>query len=266
MFSITEDIPVRFINGQQIPARARILPDSLMMVLSTQQSIDAMEKEMMDAIGSVEDWLHMSRTDSLAFDAGTGLLKAVSFYYPELNRDPGNLHLLKTAEKTVGIPQLETDAPAFELIPFEYRYYQEERDLLLCFDDRFMEVEQLQEIAISNEVSLFFSNGQYCAWGVYHPEVLLTNHIGATTAYNADAFLKACFQEAFALITDETVEQMREHDGQALRKIAALHNRIVAHGAVVDSPLQVLKEWLFSLADKFYREKELDGLFNEGSA
>jgi len=261
MFSITEDIPVTFIKGQQIPARARILPDSLMMVLSTQQSIDAMEKEMMDAIGSVEDWLHMSRTDSLAFDAGTGLLKAVSLYYPELNREPGNLHLLARAEKTAAIPQLDTDAPSFELIPFSYRYYHEERDLLLCFDDAFMEVEQLEEIAISAEVSLFFSDGQYCAWGVYHPEVLLTNRIGATTEHAFDAFLKACFKDAYALITDETVEQMSEHDEETLKNIAALHNRIVAHGATADSPLEVLKEWLFNLADKFYREQELEGLF-----
>lgn len=261
MFSITEDIPITFINGQQIPASARILPDSLMMVLSTQQSIDAMEKEMMDAIGSVEDWLHMSRTDSLAFDAGTGLLKAVSFYYPELNRTPDNLHLLASAEKTVAIPQLDKDAPSFELIPFDYRYYHEERDLLLCFGEAFIEVEQLQEIAISAEVSLFFSDGQYCAWGVYHPEVLLTNRIGATTVYATDDFLKACFQEAYALIIDETVEQMSEHDGQVLQSIADLHNRIAAHGAAVDSPLDVLKNWLFSLADKFYRERELEGLF-----
>ncbi|MCF6406434.1 hypothetical protein L3C95_26295 [Chitinophaga filiformis] len=266
MFSITEDIPITFINGQQIAARPRILPDSLMMVLSTQQSVDALEKEMMDSTGSVEDWLHMSRTDSLAFDTGTGLLKAVSFYYPELNREPGNLHLLATAEKIVAIPQLKTDAPSFELIPFEYRYYHEERDLLLCFDDAFMEVTQLQEVAISAEVSLFFSNGQYCAWGVYHPEVLLTNRIGATTSYESDAFLKACFRDAYALITDETVEQMREHDEQVLRNISSLHNRIATHGGAAGSPLDVLKEWLFSLADKFYREQEREGLFNKRSA
>ncbi|SDG92812.1 hypothetical protein [Chitinophaga filiformis] len=261
MFSITEDIPITFINGQQIPARARILPDSLMMLLSTQQSIEAMEKEMMDAIGSVEDWLHMSRTDSLAFDAGTGLLKAVSFYYPELNRTPDNLHLLASAGKTVAIPQLDKDAPPFELIPFDYRYYHEEKDLLLCFGEAFTEVEQLHEITISAEVSLFFSEGQYCAWGVYHPEVLLTNRIGATTVYATDDFLKICFQDAYALITDETVEQMRDHDADVLRKIAALYNRIVKHNVAVDSPADVLKNWLFSLADKFYKEKELEGLF-----
>jgi len=261
MFSITANIPVTFIKGQQIAARARILPDSLMVVLTTQQSVDAMEKEMIDAIGSVEDWLHMSRTDSLAFDAQTGLLKAVSFYYPELNRDPGNLHLLAAAERSTAVLRLDATAPSFELIPFEFRFYHEERDLLLCFDEAFTELEQLQEIAISAEVSLFFGNGRYCAWGVYHPEVLLTKGIGATNVYATDAFLKACFSNAYALITDETVEQMREHDGQVLRKIAALHNRIAAHGAAARSPLEVLKDWLFSLADKFYREEELEGLF-----
>jgi hypothetical protein len=261
MLKITADTDITLVYEKQIPASPKILIDSLTVILSTQNSMDAIENEMMDAIGSMEDWLHISTTDSFAFDAGTRLLKSISFYYPELNMVPANLHLLATAEKTKGIPLLSDGTDSFEVDPFPYRHYHMEGNMLLCFGDSFLLADQLYEVAISNELSLFFSNGSYCAWAVYHPEIFLTDHIAETIVSPSDVFLKTAFRDAFELITDETVEKMDEHNGDSLQQIAELHNRIATHGAAEDSPLAALKDWLFHLADKFYPEKELEGLF-----
>lgn len=59
--------------------------------------------------------------------------------------------------------------------------------------------------------------------------------------------LRKCmlYWDAYALITDETVELMRDHDADVLRKIAALHNRIAEYSVIADSPADVLSIIMF---------------------
>ena len=254
-FEITENAYITIEHGQQIPAAPRILIESLLVLITACQSESAMDKELTEVIGSIEDWLHMNRVDSLAFDASTRLLRMVAFYYPENNKKPADLNLLQEAEKIQGIPRLTEQSGSFELTPFPYRYYHMAGDLLICFNEAFTLADRLQEVVVSKNLSLFFNKGRYCAWGLYHPETRLVKGIREDVEYASNPFLKISIQEAFNLITDETVSRMFKQDVHCLQQVAALHNRIAAYAAVEESPLGVLKNWLFDLADKFYPKK-----------
>ncbi|NII26815.1 hypothetical protein HB364_17125 [Pseudoflavitalea sp. X16] len=259
-FEITDNAYITLEYGQQLSIKPRILLDCLQVLITASQSTAAMDKEMSEVIGSTEDWLHLTSTDSLGFDPSTRLLKIVALYYPEDNKVPDNLQLLQEAEKIAGLPRLREHSGLFALEPFPYRYYHMEGNLLLCFNETFTLAGRLQEVVVSNDLSLFFRNNRYCAWGLYHPEIRLTDRIAAETDHLSNDFLKASLRDAFDLIKDETVNKMSKHDPDSLQQIAALYNRIAVYTAP-NRPLTVLKEWLFELADKFYPKKMVSGLF-----
>jgi hypothetical protein len=254
---ITENTFITIDHQQQLTATPRMLLDRLLLVITTCDSLSAMDIEMTEVIGSTEDWLHMNRVDSMGFDASTRLLKMVALYYPENNMEPCHLNLLREAEKIRGIPRLTEPSVSFELLPFEYRHYYTDHNLLICFNEAFTTGDQILEIVVSNDLSLFFNNSRYCAWGLYHPETRLAYRIGEEVEHSTNPFLKTSLRDAFDLITDETVSGMVREDASCLKQVAALYNRIVAYAPADGEPLAVLKDWLFDLADKFYPQEML---------
>jgi hypothetical protein len=260
-FEIIEGASITLEYGQQILATPRLLIGDLNVLLTIRNSVYELDKEVAYAIGSNEDWLHMTTADTLGFDAETHLLKVISFRYPEHNKVPANLSLLKEAEKIAGLPRLVKYPESFQLERFPYRYYHIDGNVLLCFGDAFTLADRITEVFVSNDFSLFFSNNRYCGWGLYHPETFMVNRIAEENEYPSDSFLKESLRDAFDLITNETVDKMDEHDDDCLQQIALLHNRIAAHGATPDSPLSVLENWLFEVADNFYKEEQVSRLF-----
>ncbi len=218
--------------------------------------------EWIDSFGSNEGWLHIDTSDTFAFDTSTRSLKMIELLYGEDNQVPGCLPLLPQTEKIVGTPRLTEPTEHFLITPFEFRHYQMENNRLLGFNEDFMTAtDQFLELIVSDDLSMFFLNGRYCAWGLYHPEIRLVNRLAEVVEHPSDPFLQTALRAAFDLICDETVRKMNEKDEDALQQLATLHNRIAEHRPIKDSPLAVLNEWLFELADKFYWRRGIKGLF-----
>ncbi|HEY8897740.1 MAG TPA: hypothetical protein VIM79_23100 [Niastella sp.] len=259
---LTGNVFITIEYGKQITAPLRLALNNLQVILSGKNSPEEVETEFLDSPGSSEGWLHLNRVDSWAFDPSTRLLKGGTFYYNENNQVPACLPLLTETEKIVGIPRLREHSHDFEVEPFLYRYYHMENNRLLCFNEDFKATnDRILEVIVCNDLSLFFLNGRYCAWVLYHPEIRLVNRIAEVVDHTSDPFLRTSLRDAFDLICDETVKRMNDKDAYTLQQLAALHNRIEAYGAVEGSPLDVLRDWLFEVADRFYRIENIKGLF-----
>src|SRR4051812_8687114 len=211
MLQFRDDIYIDLVPGEQLLYKPRLILNDTKIQLTAANSAEIFEKEVANSVGSAEDWLHFDRIDSFGFDKETRLLKLVCLYYPETNYSHGNIDRIKNTTKVIGVPRL-TALADFDLPPFIYRHYNLENDLFMCFNDVFSSINSFEEVQIAENVSLFFGNGSYCAWGLYHPEIYLTDHIGVVSPHSSSEFLKNSLAKAFELITLETVSLMDEKD------------------------------------------------------
>jgi len=259
---LTEGTTIILEPGQQLTFRPRLLINSLKAILTSRNNARDIDSESMNLIGSKEDWLHMSNTDTFAFDADTHLLTLISFYFSEENKVPDSLFLVKAANKIVGLPKLAKYPEHFELEPFPYRYYHLEGDILLCFNDEFELAQQLTEVSLSKDFSLFFSDNHYCGWGLYHPETFVVIRVADEIEYASNPILKESFQDVFDLIAAEPLDRISiERDEYSLQKMANLHNKILNYGAAPSSPLASLAFWLFDVAGRYYEDEKINSLF-----
>ncbi|MCW3103870.1 MAG: hypothetical protein JWO09_2310 [Bacteroidetes bacterium] len=263
MFELKTEKHIEFLPGQQLSCKPRLIISDTRLLLSKATTLEDFEKETTTSVGSVEDWLHFDKTDSFGFDIESQLLKLIYLYYPEQNKMPDNLSLFKKAERITGIPKLQ-DSEDFDISPFDYRYYSINDNLLLSFGEESSSVSSLVEMRIAQDVSLFFGDGLYCAWGIYNPELYLTDNFSAIKARQSSEFLKGSFKSAFDLISIENIDRMDEKDDAILNQIAILNNEIVEHKEYADNEgLSIIQKWLYDIADRFYSESDLQGLFKK---
>jgi hypothetical protein len=261
-FQLTEEASITLEYEQQLAIRPRLSLSRLCVILSVSNSSYELDREELDIIGSKEDWLRINDADTLGFDANSHLLKLISLSYPESNKVPESLHFLKDAERVIGLPKLVKYPKEFQLRKFPYRYYHLEGNVLLCFNDLFSCADKLTEISISKDLSLFFTNNRYCGWGLYHPERFIVMRIDKEIDYPSDPIVKESLRDVFDLMADEKLELIvEEHDEYYLEQLAILHNRIVSYGAPPNSPLASLADWLFYIADSFYKQEQVSRLF-----
>jgi hypothetical protein len=262
MLEIAKNIPIDFDLEKQLQYSPRLLLNDTKMLLTDSNSIEDLYNDLSKTIGSSEDWLPLDKVDTLAFDSATKLLKILFLYYSEENKIPKKISLLDSCQKITGIPRLRSNILDFNCVPFLYRHYDIERNLLVCFDDNFSDAETLTQYQIANNVCLFFRNEDYCAWGLYNPELYLTMNITNIPDHSSTEFLKKSFRRAFDLITNKTVERMDEKDLSVLKAIAELHNEIICHSEYsCNKGLSVIKSWLYDVTDRFYSEKEIQLFF-----
>jgi hypothetical protein len=258
---LAEDATITLEEGEQF--KPHLVLNNLRVILSVSNLYKELNEEELTVIGSTQDWLCINPADTIGFDPDTRLLKLIMLRYPESNKVPGNLNVIRAAEKIVGLPKLVSCPVGFQVMRLPYRYYNMEENVLLCFNDECSLAEKLTEVFVSKDLSFFFNNNLYCGWGLYNPEIFMAMDLGPKKDYPSDSFHKQSFKEVFDLMADETLDLIVEEQNESyLQQIAILHNRLVAYGIALGCcPLSALSDWLFDVADRFYKKEQMHGLF-----
>lgn len=244
--------------------RLSIIPKDLRVRYSPFRMNELIEDERHKLVGSLEDWLHMSTLDTFGFDADTLLIKLLEFRLPEQNIDlPQLSEWLLQAKKCSGIPKLVSDTINFEILPFDYRCFDMDERLLICFSDSLIQKGITIEWKMTPNLSLFFNEESYCAWGVYQPEMYLTDSIyDSLKTENSNEFLQHSFKKTLDLITLENVDKMEVEDKETLFQLADLFQKMKNES--ISNPnykLDVLGRWITDVADRFYPEELIHRYF-----
>jgi hypothetical protein len=263
MYTIGNKIGVQVESEMQLPGRPRFLITDTRVLLTVKKTPGELNNQLASLVGSKEEWLPLEKIDTLGFNANTGNLELLSLYYPEINKVPASFRQLNQLRVKKGILRLDPDAPrVFQIEPFPFRYYNAEDNLLLCFNDHFTNAVHLEELRPTADISLYFLNGSYCAWGLHHADRYIASAISEEPLHESSGFLREQLKKSLEVITAENVELMDEKDLSILERIAEIHNKILTSPEYPkNNGLHILKNWLFDIADKFY--DRIDLYFNK---
>ncbi|MGL4597457.1 MAG: hypothetical protein ACRCYO_08020 [Bacteroidia bacterium] len=263
MLKLTTTAAITPIEEFKCTATPRLFVDDIKLIFTSAKSNQEWQLEHSSAIGSNFDWLNLNGTDSFCFNSETRLLQSLMFSYSENNAEPwSHDDDILSAEKIIGIPKLSDDTAHFEISPFLYRHYNIEKNLFICFNDLLDKQKKLTELKISNDISLYFQDNFYWAWGLHNPEQFLSDSFSSAPINSTSIFIKYCLKESLDLITIENVTKMDNKNSFILFQIQQLCQKMVHHEDFLKyKSLSILYNWLLSLIDKFYPDYSLSDTF-----
>ncbi|MCU0432008.1 MAG: hypothetical protein MUC87_00985 [Bacteroidia bacterium] len=262
MFKIKENIHIDFVPDKQLPCTPKLILNDTTVILTNSISNIEFQNELSNTKGSTGDWLGLNGIDNFGFNKQTNLLQVLCLKYPEVNRIPANIDLIRNCEKILAVPLLPEPSVDFEINPFEKRNYSIENNMLICFSNDFTVNSRLVEMKIAKDVSLIFENNIYSAWILYNPELYIDDGLDRKNSYESSLFLKTSLNRIFDLITIETVDKMDDRDMNTLVKISELYNAINQHKETDKIiGLSIMRQWLYDIVDKFYPSTDIQKHF-----
>lgn len=253
MYKLQDNLTILINTEKKLAGNPRLLISDLKLLISTDSSVAELHNHLNLVIGSKEDWLPLVSVDTFGFNKQNGELEILFLYYPELNL-PLSSPSSKIIHQKIGLPQIEQQVSNFPNInPFPYRYFNEVTNILFCYNDLYTQQIELEEIKISKDTSLYFSQGKYCAWSLRNPELYLSDSINQFPTHESSSFLKEMFKRSLDLISTNNIKLMEEKNITVYNEVCTLHNTIVKNKEHnKNQGLSILKSWLFEIIDKFY--------------
>ena len=247
---LTEDVSI-IIGNDVDNLRSQIVLNDFKVVVCSCHTHDEYDLIMNNGVGSSEGWLSLNYADVMLFDS-EGYFDLAELRIPEKNVQPKFLEKFRLRESFKGIPVIENLCP-FMLNPREYRHYDINENVLIAFSESEFALDNLSELKITNNVSLFFKNGSYVAWGFYYPELNLTQKYFEESNTISSKFLTESLKRALNLIEYSNFPELERKDIGFLMRIAELHNEIARNEETMDNPsLIILMDWLFDVCDRNY--------------
>lgn len=258
MYNLQDNLTILINTEKQLSGKPRLLISDLKLLITTDSSVSELYNHLNLLVGSKEDWLPVEPIDTFGFNKQNGELEMLFLYYPELNLPISSLSS-KIIHKKIGLPQIEHPVSNFPNIkPFPYRYFNEAKNILICYNDIYSQQFELEEIYISKDTSLIFSKGTYCAWSLRNPELYLSDSINLFPTHESSSFLKEMFKRSFDLISTNNIKLMEEKNIFAYNQVYTLHNTIVKNKEYNNNQgLNILKNCLFNIIDKFYDDSNV---------
>lgn len=160
MYKLQDNLTISINTEKQLAGKPRLLVSDLKLLISTDPSVPELYNHLNLLVGSKEEWLPLESIDTFGFNKQNGELEILFLYYPELNL-PLSSPSSKIIHQKIGLPQIEQQVSNFpNTNPFPYRYFNEVTNILFCYNDLYTQQIELEEIKISKDTSLYFSQGK----------------------------------------------------------------------------------------------------------
>ncbi|MGV3613143.1 MAG: hypothetical protein ACO1N0_19435 [Fluviicola sp.] len=248
---LNKTITIETIEGVQLSNQPRLFLDTRRLGISNGDRFGFSE-EKSRSIGSMESWLEFDDCDEIGFDKDTKMLRFVFFRYSEkdMSLDFEALSKITSIKASIKILPYKDE---FVLIPFTNRNYNSELGKLFSFPDDFSISDDLLEIEISPDFSLYFQDKMYCAWSIKNPEKYLSDINWEFINEPINPTLKENFQEIMDLTSENNIELMEEQDNRLLLRLIALYeSSILDYSQNSSKGSKILSQRVLDLAAIFY--------------